>query len=241
VVLAVIRVGGERHATPAVAPAGRQALASQLAVLRRPQTRADKVPLSREPRVAVLFKSARGRYETTPVTLLPALTRVIATGPRGHQVYLVVGRTGQGGYLLSTLVTFSNKLGRAALPELLLQGTLTPAQLAVPHLAGTIWFNGRRMSFLDVVPDRVARVRWVFTDLRSKRRFTVALTPAGNVVRATFAVSAALALTEASWYAADGRLIGSYAAKPPHAPAVSVPVRCPSGARPAPGCRPPRR
>ena len=190
------------------------ALEAKLAVLRRPQTRADRTypaPVHTRP-------GAR-----TPFGVIPKLTRLAATvstpatGPL--RVYLLVrpipkGRTSAAGGTYGVNVGVVSAHGE-------IQGGsqfVTAKTLATPNVVGSGLSVPRegtdpnRGVSVGVVPDGVTRVRWVFTGagIGVLHPHPVTIYPQ---VRNNVAVAAAAPgegpLARATWYGADGRMIAS--------------------------------
>lgn len=200
--------GGRRHAS------GAQGLIARLAVLRRPQTPADKLP----PHLRLPSDASLG-------SIIPPLTRLIANPP-GAKLYLVVTTppaarsVSRGGEL------WSPDLGdQVALVVITRSGVSeTPGQPAADLTnsleltdAGDVGSGhaGIRHAWVrytvGVVPDGVAGVDWTYRILRTVYQFTVT-TRATVVLHPRVADNVAYSpasaqlrtLQSGSWYAADG-------------------------------------
>lgn len=222
--LAALLVGHSRpRAQPATAgrvPAAAQGLVSMLAVLRRPQTEADRtLPAS-------LLASGAGGGQA----IVPSLTRLVATVPSATEhltgrtspnirLYLIVTapRAGRGagarpagsrGDLVS--IAWVSRTGSAVgfgvspgVPAVLLH--------ASPTLRSFSGYN------LEIVPDGVLRVRWSFNDGTEYApvQHNVALAPSlraqnapnGNQIVTIFEPKY---LESVTWYGSHGQAISSF-------------------------------
>ena len=229
-----------RHVAPRVsAPQGNRpvasgdslaALRSELAILRRPQTRADKIPAwgiaaEERPNCSNCLNVAK---------LMPRQTRLVATlhHPRMaggvEHVYLVLGtvpkvwgtgrvsgwmqhgRAIEGLHL--TLVGLTSK--RSWTPDELLNGAARPlpAQALTPR---TVMIT--TLATVGIVADGVTRVKWELANPGQARAATVYPRVTGNIAIAPWTPaprSTALLneqwLVSATWYAADGRVIAAF-------------------------------
>jgi hypothetical protein len=202
-------------AGPAATPAA-DALIAKLAVLRRPQTSADRLPRNLE--------INRGPAGTIPAgrrlgMIVPSLSRLVATLP-GARLYLVV-TTPVGGDLpiwsasLGDQVTIVAITGHGVtetpgypaveLPDAseFIRAGITPA----PGGAGarTPWPDAYDVA---IVPDGVARVRWTFANQAGAPGRTITAAVRNNVAITHLTASTAV-LLRATWYAADGRVVPS--------------------------------
>ncbi len=175
--------GGSGSATrtgptaPAVVPAGARAVVSELAVMRRPQTAADRIT-ARVPPLIVIGSMASPRSPgPTRLTVVPSLTRLVARMPHGRRLYLAIGRAGSE-YVVVWLETpftyhpvssterhrlkLSGPQGLLASPALTAAALRVPRDAAVPEgipddpaqpVAGP-------KTWVEIVPDTVARARW---------------------------------------------------------------------------------
>jgi hypothetical protein len=219
------------ESVPAQTPAGARALVAQLAVLRRPQTPADRLPASLTPLISGGGFSFR---------IIPGLTRLAATidagpGPLSSvDIYVVVGaRAGVHADIVTTLAVAGPSAHRylLSLPDFVDEqtasatGDLTPTAVST---AGQIKEESRNTHPVDtltgqsgvrvgVVPDGVSRVRWVFgpapqgllqrnhSQRRSASHVTVRPQIENNVAVAK--VSGFEQLSTATWYDRYGRVI----------------------------------
>lgn len=212
-VLALTTVG--HRSTPrgsARVSAGARQLVAELAVLRRPQTAADR--------------SVPARLERAPLAgwrIDPRLTRLAMTQRVGAasvlRVYLVVsvptaraiaGRSSAnqvalGTAFISAIVVDSR--GRIAGRDGETAATLErpTTALAIARLAGAA-----RILDVTIVPDPVRRVRWVFAGTSTGAPpITVYPSVAANVAFAPTSSARGL-FDSVTWYGADGRVIGFY-------------------------------
>ncbi len=217
VVVAFVSLGGRSSPTgvapvPAGTPAGARALVARMAVLRRAQAAADRLPVS------VSAQLGTGPKGMLPFRfpIIPSLTRLAATinagaGPLAAvDIYVVVGRP--GGYPADIVTTLA-VAGRAGHRYLLGIPDVEDVQTAVATggltggavgSAGSA--NGTRGVNAGVVPDGVTRVKWVFR-FAGGRSVTVYPKVESNV-----AVSRAAGpgVSSATWYGPGGRVIASY-------------------------------
>jgi hypothetical protein len=196
VVLAVALIGhGRGGSGVAAVPAGARALVDELAILRRPQTAADRGAPALPPRSSGQFTGA----------VVPSLTRMVYTAP-GIGVYLMVARAlptahGPGqtvGYILleSVSARSSNGAGYSGVASVGGDRALLPEPTPI----------GGRIT--GIVPDSVARVRWAFSrnpqSGSTGQPVTIVARPHENVVNVALHRIDAPAVT---WYAAGGHVI----------------------------------
>jgi hypothetical protein len=193
-------------ATASHAQSGPRQLISILGVLRRPQTAGDRsVPW---PAVEV-----DRRFYDQPIL---TLTRRVFTFPNGRGLFLVVvthptrfgvppslpARIGDGVALWSLCC---NGTAESA-ASLRAHAQLLPEERGVPHA------HAKYYSY-SIVPDGVARVRWVFAALHSPTQThsqaTVWTTVHNNAAVAAVAPIPRPVLS-ATWYAADGHVIAKH-------------------------------
>jgi hypothetical protein len=217
-VVAIAVVGRDRaHENPAAAPGARE-LVAELAVLRRPQTGAERAftpPPSRFAR--------HGRVSQRPNDIAPSLTRLARTLPDGKQIFLTVFLTSERRGRPATTraagvatfvvlprtrtIVFGNlegatSLARGSQPA---PGAAASQPAPGPASAGHL--------ILAVVPDGVARVEWLFPriDLLGHvypaRKLTARVE--GNVAAApaTPRFGGGDNASKATWLASDGRII----------------------------------
>jgi hypothetical protein len=219
-VAAIVLVGhGRPTSAPratAPVPASARGLVSQLAVLRRPQTAADRaVPWSAASVEQRRWRSQRGEPIQSFDQPVPTLTRRVFTFPNGRGLFMVVlanptatgappplpARLGDG-VALWTLCC--NGVGE---PSAWLRGhpQLLPEERGIPHSTAVYYAY-------SVVPDGVARVKWVFAGLHTRSRTWPPATTWAKVqnnVAVAKVVPFPLPVLSATWYAADGRVIAS--------------------------------
>jgi hypothetical protein len=176
-------------------------LREHFAVLRRPQTRADR------------SWAGAGRTVSPPFqVLLPSLTRLVGK-VAGNRVYLTVERIERvpqenqaaGTYSMNVWVVEPNgEAGGAPYSPNVGSYTIFPAPLRA-----AIWAS--------MVPDGVARVRWAFGCGRACRRplnLTVSFPVVNNVVAVSIpggqACGDACRVTAVTWYARDGRVVARF-------------------------------
>lgn len=249
VLVVALAVPGHRGApstgmptVPAGSPDSARSLVARMAVFRRPQTAADRLPAS---------VSAQLMNTAFHSVAIPSLTRLAATfnggaqRPRGESIYVVVGTYGHH-VDLATAVVVTGAAGHRYLvtpPEVVEEqtaiqtGGLTPSAVAADNsyvLCGSTWCKGEPLPggkgvTVAVVPDGVTRVKWVFN--RVIRRFRRPSGPPMTVyprVENNLAVSNAVSgvggLVSATWYGANGEVIKPLIAPLPPTPRRPVPA-----------------
>jgi len=191
-------------AAPGSAPVARQAdagaagLVSRLAVLRRPQTSADRLPSP--------VTWARPAPENGPI--IGSLTRLVATPP-GMQIYLVVTQPSTAKGALWKLkygdqvaivgVSAAGATETPGHPAADLSDGLQVGGAGAPALGGPGYAVG-------VVPDGVAMVRWTFANRHLCRGATVPIAASNNVAYVPYSQVTGPVLA-ARWYAADGTAV----------------------------------
>jgi len=207
-VAAIVLVG---HARPPSTPAtsahvtAARGLASQLAVLRRAQTAADRaVPWPAD-------TVNRRSFDRT----VPGLTRRVFTFPNGRGLFMVVLTHPTASSAPPALLA---RLGDGvALWSLCCNGVSEPAfwlrahKQLLPEERGVPQANALYYAY-SVVPDGVASVKWVFAAVHTPKRMWPRAT-----VWATVHNNAAVAkvlpfprpVLSATWYAANGHIIAS--------------------------------
>ncbi len=160
----------------------------------------------------VACREVARRIDDQPV---PTLTRRVFTFPNGRGLFLVVvthptafgappplpARLGDGVALWSLCC---NGPAEPAL-SLRLHKQLLPEERGVPHA------HARYYAY-SVVPDGVARVKWVFASLRSPTHTwpqTTVWAKAQNNVAVAAVLPIPRSVLAATWYAADGRIIAA--------------------------------
>jgi hypothetical protein len=182
-------------------------LRAQLAVLRRPQTDADRSVLT------IL------RHAHLDSGILPAETRLAATaltGPSGRvRVFLLIRRVPSArGTKLPPVVL----IAIAVDDHDRIVGRAHAFTLSDPTALGSDLRGGPRVAAvvtIGIVPDGVAAIRWVYSGagygiLHPNRGTTVSPHVAGNV--AISALNTPGPLLSAAWYRSDGHLITRHAA-----------------------------
>lgn len=217
---------------PAPTPPGARALVAQLAVLRRPQTPTDRLPVSLSPLI-----SSGGGFS---FRIIPGLTRLAATidagsGPLSSvDIYVVVGaRAGVHADIVTTLAVAGPSAHRylLSLPDVvdeqtaIATGDLTPTavseagQIRVEsrntHPVNTL--TGQSGVRLGVVPDGVTRVRWVLGPApqgllprNHSHRGSASHVTVYPQIKNNVAVAKASGLKQfstATWYGRNGRVI----------------------------------
>jgi hypothetical protein len=190
------------QAPPGVSVQAHQ-LVSLLAVLRRPQTAADR---------AVPWTTAEvpRRFYDGPV---PTLTRRVFTFPGGRGLFMVVLTHPTA---FGAPPALSPRLGDGvALWSLCCNGSGEPAAALrahtqlLPEERGVPGGHAEYYAY-SVIPDGVARVKWVFAPLRSPTRTwprTTIWAKVQNNVAVAPVVPIPRAVSSATWYAADGRVV----------------------------------
>ena len=185
-------------------PAGARALIAELGVLRRPQGSADKVALK----------------HVTWVTIVPSLTRLAAILPNGQKMFLYIERLDAEKASTSLRRYFEQPRQRAALSGYRLGYSIgnrgdgpvpgftanTVRQIRGPWVAQPY---AQRVVLTGIVPDGVARVRWVFTR-RDRHSTSVLINVTDNIASASVSrlgLGGFVYPSQTTWYAADGRAI----------------------------------
>ena len=196
---------------PAGTPAGARGLVARLAVLRRPQTAADRLPallsaeLGAAPNGLLPFRFA----------MIPSLTRIATTvnvgaGPLASvDIYVVVGRPAGYSADIVTTLAVGGRPGhhQLGIPEVVDEQTaLAAGGLTIGAVGSAGSRDGTRGVNAGVVPDGVSRVKWVFR-VAGGRSVTVYPKVENNVAVAR---AAGLGVSSATWYGSDGRVITSY-------------------------------
>jgi len=199
--LALLSHGRGQSLTPAVGP---DQLIARLAVLRRPQTAADVLP-------AELHIVNADHHHGT---IIPGLTRLVATPP-GARLFLVV-QNPTGGSLPTWSPTLGPQVaiveitaGHATQTEPIPAADLTNADEVRPvGIQTTRQSHGRFQASYDVaiIPDGVAHVRWTFLGGDAKPGRVVRITPTNNLAAVAFDRSTGL-LLHGSWYGPNGHVI----------------------------------
>jgi hypothetical protein len=208
----VIALAGLRSSAPdRAAESPTQGLIARLAVLRRPQTAADRLPSP------LHLRSTSGNGP-----IIPSLTRLAATPP-GARIYLVVTRPAVRPTGGAALQTWNRQLGdqvatvtvtRAGASETAGQPAVDLSDGLELQATGDIGprrHNGGTVYQVGVVPDGVARATWTYRILRLVNRFatptkrTIAVHPqiTGNVAYSP-EPSQPRQLVAVHWYAPDG-------------------------------------
>jgi hypothetical protein len=193
VAIAVVAITLPRHhqpapgrPAPAAVPALARSLVAKLAVLRRPQTAADRLPAGLKPgpgniasltRLALTLRDSAGRAVRVYVVVRTYPADV--SGPPARQA-------------LASAFAYTPSQGAMRLGGVPSSAIEQPLQF----VRGADGFD------ISVVPDGVARVRWVF----GHTAVTASVT--NNIASAPATKDLGL-LLEVDWYAADGRLIAS--------------------------------
>lgn len=211
-------------------------LRSELAIVRRPQSRADRIPawgIAAEERqqCSNCLNVAKLISRETRLLATIRLPRSASADGRRERIYLVVGtvpaqwqngrvsgwrQRGRAGHGLHvSLVGLTTKRSREAQPmdELLNYAELPmPAQALTPHdvmITSSVT--------IGVVPDGVTRVKWELANPGQTQPATVYPRVHGNVAtapwtpapRSTSLINEQL-LVGATWYAPDGHVIASF-------------------------------
>lgn len=214
--VAFIALGGHGRSHPQatlrgpVAGPGADALIAKLAVLRRPQTAADRLPAKLHiPNV----------YASKPLTIIPSLSRLVATPP-GAKIYLVVTEPARGnGTLWSP--SLGDQLNIVAITKsgAITEGAGYPAaDITDPtnvYASGIKLSNARQSTRAQrladaydvaIVPDGVAHVRWTFAT-RAGTAGPVITVPVANNVAITKLTPAHARVLHTTWYAPNGHVV----------------------------------
>ena len=209
------------HRTPAagstpnpeqVAPArshAAQALISALAVLRRPQTGADR---TLPDAVARHLSNVYG----SEVHVVADLSRLVATLrgnglSRGVRVYFVVV-TSPGGDPDELVEVMWRGMGGG------IDGPISAGQLYRPPSAipgvGSVSATGRAYYWSSIVPDGVSRVRWIFKTrpTRTAPAKPVAVYPTiqNNLATAPVVIHPTTSAVKVTWYGRHGQVLDSF-------------------------------
>lgn len=192
-----------RSASPAV-PTGAQQLVSELAVLRRPQTTADRALPAWWPRFQRLTK--RQLYASA----VPGLTRLVATLPGDDKVFMfVLAPTAPRG---SAPRNTAYQLGLLSInPHGAGGGGAGTASFLYRDLQPGC-FNDASWS---VIPDGITRVRWIFArqdrlGFVYPKALTIEIPVKNNIAIAEIPERApCVSPAVVRWYAADGHIVAS--------------------------------
>jgi hypothetical protein len=211
VTIGALTLGHSAAPRGASATQGVAALLKRLAVLRRPQTAADRSYPYRAPAV-----QARAGVIARNLTRL-ATTTTAATGP--VRVYVIIRkfparqRSGRAGLLTvnAFAVDAHDQLAGAT-------GPLTAAMIGTPGNAGSRLIPAKLETStstgvtVGIVPDGVIRVKWVFSGagfgITHARQVTV-YPPVRQNVAAAANTSGQGPLASATWYGARGQVVAS--------------------------------
>jgi hypothetical protein len=213
VVVVVIVIGAIGHTDHGSAPGSaasipEKGLISRLAVLRRPQHPSDRLPAAG----AALLQRLHVSFD-------PKLTRLaVSMTPEPHgttrlDVYLIVtGGVGRrAGYSFASVRTVVVAVSRHGRFQLSSSGLSAPGAAAFAQdVSAPMGLGGQSGIRVGIVPDGVARVRWVLTQFPTSTASPVTVYPRvqNNVAIAT-GVSGNQ-LVSATWYGPDERVISSF-------------------------------
>jgi hypothetical protein len=185
--------------------ASAKSLIARLAVLRRPQTAADVLP-------------ARPKLVHLHGTIIPSLTRLVASPP-GARLYLVVSTPDRepnglwdpklGDQVSIATVTAHNATDSPPLPAAGLRDAhevFPGGRLPAGPVARSQRLGGSAAYEVSVIPDGVARVRWTFYRGAGKPLHSVLARVGDNVAYAPYGPAGGIPLS-GRWYAADGTVI----------------------------------
>jgi hypothetical protein len=249
VVIAIAVTGHDRHGQGRhgqAASVGHSAefactrqLFAQLAVLRRPQTAADRtfdpqtvagpVPGESHPSSSPLRQSSPSST-SFPGAIEPDLTRLARTLPNGRRVFFVVYKQQSGGFpasgqAITTVQVFvvGDQPTSAVSPENFFPDLVSNLYRDPPTEVAKVYYS--------VVPDGVARVEWTFPHEtipavkepgghvlpgRVFPRTELTASVQGNVAAAEAPRHPVFAPPYVTWLAADGHVIKSYQYKVPN-------------------------
>lgn len=210
---AIIAVGHRGSHPSRVAPSARsdpaQALMSILAVLRRPQTVADRT-----------LPDAVGRHLSnvfgSDVRVVPGLSRLVATLrgnglSRGVRVYFVVV-TSPGGRPDKLVEVMWRGMG-GGIGGLSSASELYRPPSAIPGV-GVVSATGRAYYWSSIVPDGVSSVRWVFKTrpTRTTPAKPVPVYPAigNNLATAPVSIHPTTSAVHVTWYDRRGRVLATF-------------------------------
>lgn len=233
VILAVALLGhGRTHSTTeSVRPTGAAQLEAKLAVLRERQTRADR---SGSRIGADLFHAV----PISPGTIVPGLTRLVGavrTGAAGNTRLFLVIATPASNASSRGLQTARGDLAYEIAVSRGGAGELGGDQAGALNQPQAVW-TGFGIAE-SIVPDGVARVRWVFAGSHTSTpdtttphpRTTITLNVHRNAAISTWKLADG-PLSQATWYSANGTVLASYTSKRNPSQSASRPygVRCTS-------------
>lgn len=222
-VVAVLAVTSLVHRTPQPAPSvtriplGARELASQLAVLRRPQTAADRLPP---------WALRAAGPQLPGGALVAGLSRRVGTVRMGRlgeaRVYLVIDAPSRSsgwqayasaGDVAGIAFLEDGPSARRAGQRTVFVGGLVPSRrTGIDNLADVTGIMGAKAA---IVPNGVARVKWVFTPMgRDSGLAPITVWPKlhGNVAIGQVPAGLQDYLSSAVWYGADGRVLRSFGA-----------------------------
>ena len=197
-------VGGHGSLSGPAATHSADALIAKLAVLRRPQTRADQLPANLEINQAPNGIFPRGNHLGV---IIPSLSRLVAIEP-GARLYLVV-TTPVGGRQPLWTASLGDQVTILAVTTH--GATETPGYPAVElsdasQLIRAGYIPSRYAYDVAIVSDGVARVQWTFANRAGGPGRTITA-PVTNNVAITHLTSSTAFLLRATWYASDGSVI----------------------------------
>jgi hypothetical protein len=212
--------GSTAPAAQASSGPGARALIAKLAVLRRPQTAADRLP------PGVHLGQAGG-------TFVPGLTRLVATYPHNRMYLIVVRPSGQPDQLWPTgdgdqvavVDVLRNAAGSLVNPKHLGMSAPVPAidldNARQVSLVGTYVASMRSSNLyaVSIVPDGVARVRWSSSGPLRRSAHVATLPVRDNAVIERLTHDQAT-VDRSTWYAADGRVVRTSSRAAAHVQAV---------------------
>jgi hypothetical protein len=196
--LTLVSGGSNRRAQPAATP-GANALIARLAVLRRPQTPADRMPTH-----LLLSGPTHPRLSGPTGTVMPRLTRLIAQRP-GVRLYLVVTSpvAQRGGpdwpAALGDQVSLIAVRGHSGV-----QTAPVPAAV-LGDAAPLVPFPSHRPRVVQIVPDGVAHVRWSYPILPEQFHHIAVTTSVADNLAISPPQQAEPA--RATWLRADGTVV----------------------------------
>jgi hypothetical protein len=168
-------------------------------VLRRPQTAGDLV--------------SQVQVRVYGGGVISSLTRVARTLPGGARVILTVSRQGGGGRVVLLLwVVRGGQIG----------GEPYDADVGYTVSPGSLAWNGRSEVWASLVPDGVARVRWVFPRQNGVRThvyprpLVIDVPVQGNVAAAEVERSATWEPAVVTWYDRAGRVLATFRERDPN-------------------------
>ena len=200
-VLVAIAIGavvllGHGRGTPPGGGRDAQQLIAQLAVLRRPQTAADRLP-------------TRPRIRDPQGTIIPQLTRLVRVLPDARLFLIVTKPNAHSNPIWSPQLGYQAAIVEIAAAHATQTSPIPAADLTDATDVSLISAAPPAPYSVAIVPDGVARVRWTFLSNQSQSAATVEVPVSENVAVSRARHGASPPVARATWYAPDGRRIAT--------------------------------